>query len=110
MTKREINQQLFKLIVKILVDCKNYLEVHKLIKYASEQSKLEFDYVKEYVRIMISKDLLHISDDLDISLTKEACDKYRELRDTEEDAERAHNIANEQIKENPVGTRSISGM
>lgn len=82
MSKRQVNEQLFKVIVKIMCDCKNRLDLGKLINYAQEQMKIvNHEYVQMYTILMMNKNMIEFTNNEDeVALTKLACDKYRELK------------------------------
>lgn len=82
MSKRQVNEQLFKLIVKIMVENDNRLWNMHLLELVGKNCTLDAKYIFDFILIMIQKDLLLVELNGDtpyLSLSKEACDKVREL-------------------------------
>jgi hypothetical protein len=82
MSKRQVNEKLFKLIVKVLTENSNDIWITHLIELVQMNSTLDTRYIFEFITIMIRKELIsvrEVGDTCHVQLTPSACQKYREL-------------------------------
>lgn len=82
MDKREINEKLFLVICKVIIENSNKSWVTPTIDQVKLVSHLDVRYIHEFIRIMNSKELLKTIDEngtIFISVTEKACAKIREI-------------------------------
>jgi CTP:phosphocholine cytidylyltransferase-like protein len=83
MSKRQVNEKLFKLIVKVLTENNNDIWITHLIELVQLNSTLNTLYIFDFISVMIRKELLSVrkaGDHSHVQLTQSACEKYRELK------------------------------
>jgi hypothetical protein len=83
MSKRQVNEKLFKLIVKVLTENSNDIWITHLIELVQMNSTLSTLYIFDFISVMIRKELLSVravGDSSHVQLTQSACEKYRELK------------------------------